>query len=102
MYLLEATGVRKSFGENCVLKGVDLTVKEGQVVSIIGPSGSGKSTLLRCLTQLERADEGAISICGRVMTTQKNGKAVYSDAAALRQIMLDVGLVFRTGRCCAT
>lgn len=95
MYLLEAKGVRKSFGENCVLKGVDLTVEEGQVVSIIGPSGSGKSTLLRCLTQLERADEGAISICGRVMTTQKNGKAVYSDAAALRQIMLDVGLVFQ-------
>ncbi len=95
MYLLEAKGVRKSFGENCVLKGVDLTVEEGQVVSIIGPSGSGKSTLLRCLTQLERADEGAISICGRVMTTQENGKAVYSDAAALRQIMLDVGLVFQ-------
>lgn len=95
MYLLEAKEIYKSFGDNQVLKGVDLFVEEGQVVSIIGPSGSGKSTLLRCMTQLETADSGEISICGQPMTKNQNGKAVYSDKAQLRQIMLDVGLVFQ-------
>ena len=95
MYLLEAKNIHKSFGDNEVLKGVDLLVKEGQVVSIIGPSGSGKSTLLRCLTQLETADSGDISICGHTMTETKNGKAIYSDKNELRKIMLDVGLVFQ-------
>ena len=95
MYLLEAKEIYKSFGDNQVLKGVDLFVEEGQVVSIIGPSGSGKSTLLRCMTQLETADSGEISICGQRMTKNQNGKAVYSDKAQLRQIMLDVGLVFQ-------
>ena len=95
MYLLEAKEIYKSFGDNQVLKGVDLFVEEGQVVSIIGPSGSGKSTLLRCMTQLETADSGEISICGQAMTKNQNGKAVYSDKAQLRQIMLDVGLVFQ-------
>lgn len=95
MDLLEARGVQKSFGDNLVLKGVDLTVEEGQVVSIIGPSGSGKSTLLRCLTQLEKADSGRISICGRQLMTTEEGKAVYGDKATLRKIMLDVGLVFQ-------
>ena len=95
MYLLEANNIHKSFGETHVLKGVDLVVEEGQVVSIIGPSGSGKSTLLRCMTQLETADSGSISICGRTMTEDRNGTAVYSDKNQLRQIMLDVGLVFQ-------
>ncbi len=95
MYLLEAKDIHKSFGENEVLKGVDLLVEEGQVVSIIGPSGSGKSTLLRCMTQLETADSGEISICGQSMTKNQNGRAVYSDKGTLRQIMLDVGLVFQ-------
>lgn len=49
-----ADGVRKSFGENEVLRGVDLCVERGEVVCIIGPSGSGKSTLLRCINHLER------------------------------------------------
>ncbi|MBR7149149.1 MAG: amino acid ABC transporter ATP-binding protein [Firmicutes bacterium] len=95
MYLLEAKNIHKSFGDNHVLKGVDLCVEEGQVVSIIGPSGSGKSTLLRCMTQLETADAGDISICGKVMAEDRDGKAVYSDKGQLRDIMLDVGLVFQ-------
>ena len=95
MYLLEAKNIHKSFGDNHVLKGVDLCVEEGQVVSIIGPSGSGKSTLLRCMTQLETADAGDISICGKVMAEDRDGKAVYSDKGQLRDIMLDVGLEFQ-------
>ncbi len=64
MVLLSAKQVRKSFGGLEVLKGVDLEVRKGEVVSIIGPSGSGKSTLLRCLTGLETADSGDIQING--------------------------------------
>ena len=64
MVLLSAKKIEKHFGENEVLKGIDIEVSKGEVVSIIGPSGSGKSTLLRCLTGLETADSGAIDIKG--------------------------------------
>jgi polar amino acid transport system ATP-binding protein len=59
-YLLEARGVRKSFGSTEVLKGVDLLVQPGHLVFLIGPSGSGKSTLLRCCNRLEEPDAGSI------------------------------------------
>jgi ABC-type polar amino acid transport system ATPase subunit len=59
-YLLEARGVRKSFGATEVLKGVDLLVEPGSLVFLIGPSGSGKSTLLRCCNRLEEPDAGSI------------------------------------------
>ena len=64
MVLIDAKQVKKSFDGIEVLKGVDLTVSKGEVVSIIGPSGSGKSTVLRCLTGLETADSGDIQING--------------------------------------
>ena len=64
MVLISAKQVKKSFDGLEVLKGVDLEVKQGEVVSIIGPSGSGKSTILRCLTGLETADSGEIQING--------------------------------------
>ena len=64
MVLIDAKQVKKSFDGIEVLKGVDLTVSKGEVVSIIGPSGSGKSTILRCLTGLETADSGDIQING--------------------------------------
>ena len=95
MRILEINNCRKSFGSNEVLTDISVCVDEGQVVSIIGPSGSGKSTLLRCMTQLETADAGNISICGKVMAEDRDGKAVYSDKGQLRDIMLDVGLVFQ-------
>src|SRR3954447_4688486 len=53
-------GIQKSFGTNHVLRGIDLTIAAGEVVTIIGPSGSGKSTLLRCVNLLERLDAGSI------------------------------------------
>ena len=58
---LEINHMKKSFGELEVIKDISLTVKEGEVVSIIGPSGSGKSTLLRCATMLEKMDGGELS-----------------------------------------
>jgi len=62
--LLEATGVRKSFGGVEVLKGINLTIQQGQVVSLIGASGSGKTTFLRCVNLLEEHDGGEIRLDG--------------------------------------
>ena len=63
--MLKITGIRKAFGGNEVLRGVDLTVCRGEVVALIGPSGSGKTTLLRCANFLERADAGTMTFDGR-------------------------------------
>jgi len=60
MPVLQVYDIHKSFGGNEVLKGVDLGIEKGEVVSILGPSGSGKTTLLRCLNFLETADQGRI------------------------------------------
>lgn len=65
MELLNAKQIKKSFGDLKVLKGIDIKVNKGEVLSIIGPSGSGKSTILRILTGLETADSGDINIEGR-------------------------------------
>ncbi len=56
--MIEIKGIKKSFGDLEVLKGLDLNIEKGDVVAILGPSGSGKTTLLRCLNFLEKADEG--------------------------------------------
>ncbi|MFF2878220.1 amino acid ABC transporter ATP-binding protein [Gottfriedia sp. NPDC057991] len=60
--MITLTNVTKSFGKNHVLKGIDLTVKKGEVVAILGPSGSGKTTLLRCINFLEKPSKGEIAI----------------------------------------
>ena len=64
MSLLEIKNLKKSFGDNVVLKDISLNVEKGEVLSIIGPSGSGKSTLLRCITNLETEDSGEINFDG--------------------------------------
>lgn len=64
MSLLEIKNLKKSFGDNVVLKDISLNVEKGEVLSIIGPSGSGKSTLLRCITGLEEEDSGIIDFDG--------------------------------------
>ena len=64
MSLLEIKNLKKSFGDNVVLKDISLKVEKGEVLSIIGPSGSGKSTLLRCITDLEEEDSGEIKFDG--------------------------------------
>ena len=65
MAILSIAGLRKSFGATEVLKGIDLSVSERELVFIIGPSGSGKSTLLRCINRLEDVDAGEVLIAGR-------------------------------------
>jgi len=65
--MLEVKNVKKAFGAQTVLKGVDLSVDQGDVVAIIGPSGSGKTTFLRCLNFLEQADEGTMTFDGETL-----------------------------------
>jgi len=84
--LLSVREVYKSFGDNSVLKGVNLDVYEGEVISIIGSSGSGKTTLLRCLNLLAEPDEGAIFFQGRNLMNRK------TDIDLLRTQM---GMVFQ-------
>ena len=60
--MININGIRKSYGDAEILKGIDLEVKDGEVIVIIGPSGSGKSTFLRCLNYLETPDEGTIKV----------------------------------------
>ncbi|MFE5776453.1 amino acid ABC transporter ATP-binding protein [Brachybacterium sp. NPDC056505] len=79
-------GLRKSFGDNEVLTGIDLTVKEREVVAIIGPSGSGKSTFLRCLNRLEDPTGGSIVIDGADLS----GRKVKIDEVRQR-----IGMVFQ-------
>ncbi|HHX71399.1 MAG TPA: amino acid ABC transporter ATP-binding protein [Clostridiales bacterium] len=91
MNIIHAVGVKKDFGALEVLKGVDLSVSQGEVVVIIGPSGSGKSTLLRCLIELERIDEGSIYVGDRALV--ENG--VYAKEKDLREIRQRMGMVFQ-------
>ncbi|AXB46373.1 amino acid ABC transporter ATP-binding protein [Amycolatopsis albispora] len=66
--IVEISGLHKAFGELQVLKGIDLRVRRGQVVCVIGPSGSGKSTLLRCVNLLEEPNQGTIVVGGHEIT----------------------------------
>lgn len=83
--MIEIKGLKKSFGTHEVLKGIDLTIKDKEVVVIIGPSGSGKSTILRCINYLEQPTAGEIIVDGISM----------SDAKSINDIRKEVGMVFQ-------
>jgi polar amino acid transport system ATP-binding protein len=74
--MLQLEGVHKSFGDLDVLKGIDLTIKRGEVVCVLGPSGSGKSTLLRCINQLEPPERGRIMLEGKEITGAQKGDGI--------------------------
>lgn len=93
--LLQIDHMRKGFDGLHVLKDISLSVKEGEVVSIIGPSGSGKSTLLRCATMLEKMDGGVLSYLGEAAAWEESGKCVYAPKAKLKEIRKHFGLVFQ-------
>lgn len=94
--VIEARNVSKAFGENTVLKDISLSVKRGEVVSILGPSGSGKSTFLRCLNRLEIPDSGSIKINGKPLGYREEKNKLYElrrrDLARQRRA---VGMVFQ-------
>lgn len=94
--LLSARGVRKQFGALLALNDVDIDIREGEVVAIIGPSGSGKSTLARCIHQLERIDAGAIYLDGELLGFEHKGGRLVAlrDRDASRQ-RAHMGMVFQ-------
>ncbi|HEV3175637.1 MAG TPA: amino acid ABC transporter ATP-binding protein [Stellaceae bacterium] len=94
--LVRVRGLTKSFGSNQVLKGIDLDVVKGQVVSVIGASGSGKTTLLRCVNLLETYDGGSIQVDGvEVGYHDANGGRRPRGERELAHIRADIGMVFQ-------
>lgn len=89
--IIKVENLKKSFGPLNILKGISFSVHEGEVLSIIGPSGSGKSTILRCISQLEKVDEGTIEICGNTLV--KDG--IYVPKNEMHSIILKSGMVFQ-------
>lgn len=96
MSFIEMKNIRKDFGKNTILHGVDMNLEKGQVISIIGPSGAGKSTLLRCLNHLEIIQGGSICVDGEYLAKEENGKVVYAEHKEIRKIILRMGMVFQS------
>ena len=86
--MLEITNLRKSFGANEVLKGIDLRVESGEVIAIIGKSGSGKSTLLRCVNGLEEFQSGSLAVEGKPL--------LHGNAESMRALRQRVGMIFQS------
>jgi len=86
--IVEIVGLRKSYGPHEVLKGIDLQVAPGEVVSIIGKSGSGKSTLLRCINGLEEFQHGSLTVDGKPL--------LLKNAVAMRELRQRVGMIFQS------
>jgi polar amino acid transport system ATP-binding protein len=86
--IVEIKGLKKRFGANEVLKGIDLEVGAGEVIAIIGKSGSGKSTLLRCVNGLEVFDEGTLTVDGLPL--------LHGNKAAMRALRQRVGMIFQS------
>jgi polar amino acid transport system ATP-binding protein len=86
--IVKVAGLHKRFGNNEVLKGIDLDVLPGEVIAIIGKSGSGKSTLLRCINGLEEFQEGSLSVDGKQL--------LYDSAMAMRALRQRVGMIFQS------
>lgn len=90
--MISIKGLYKSFGNNTILKNIDLQVEKGQTTVIIGPSGSGKTTLLRCMNLLETPDQGRIKIGENEIRINGKSKIRQNDILALRK---NTGMVFQ-------
>lgn len=85
---VDIQGLRKSYGSNEVLKGIDLQVKPGEVIAIVGKSGSGKSTLLRCINGLESFQQGRLAVQGESLQ--------HDNPQAMRALRQQVGMIFQS------
>ena len=94
--MVKAEGVHKSFGRVEVLKGIDLQVRPGEVMCVIGPSGSGKSTLLRCVNHLEKINAGRLWVDGELVGYRQRGDKLYElhDKEVARK-RREIGMVFQ-------
>ena len=91
-----AEGVRKRFGQLEVLKGIDLEVRAGEVLCLIGPSGSGKSTFLRCINHLERIDGGSLRVDGDLVGyRERNGRLHELREKEVAHRRQGIGMVFQ-------
>ena len=88
--IIELKNLKKQYGDNVVLKNINLYVDRGEVVSIIGPSGSGKSTILRCIVDLESITSGEVLIEGNNLTDKNVDKKIK------KEMLLKTGMVFQT------
>jgi len=86
--IVDVKALRKRYGTNEVLKGIDLQVQPGEVIAIIGKSGSGKSTLLRCVNGLEQFQEGTLHVQGQPLE--------HGNAKAMRALRQHVGMIFQS------
>jgi polar amino acid transport system ATP-binding protein len=94
--MVKAEGVRKRFGVNEVLKGIDLEVARGEVMCVIGPSGSGKSTVLRCINHLEKINGGRLWVDGQLVGYQQRGDKLYElKEREVARKRADIGMVFQ-------
>jgi polar amino acid transport system ATP-binding protein len=94
--IIRVEGLRKSFGEREVLRGIDLEIASGEVVVVIGPSGCGKSTLLRCLNYLEAPTQGRIWLRGELLgREEKHGRLAPRPEAEVDRQRTHIGMVFQ-------
>ncbi|QGH43567.1 ABC transporter ATP-binding protein [Pseudomonas veronii] len=95
---LEIRNLHKRYGELEVLKGISLTARDGDVISILGSSGSGKSTFLRCINLLENPHQGQILVAGEEISklkAAKNGELIAADGKQINRLRSEIGFVFQ-------